>query len=166
VTSRADRILSRLPKSMQKYTARLKNAPVSHLVAFLILHEITAVVPLLGLFGLFHYTNFVPIDYMLRHYGGYVGEGICRFERYFTRKGYFGFGNDDVAEPGSPTQSEFPVDTQGAVLRRWTSADHKSKLVVEIGLAYAITKVLLPVRILGSLWATPWFAGILVKIRR
>jgi len=36
---------------------------------------------------------------------------------------------------------------------------------VEIALAYAITKALLPLRILASLWATPWAAGLLVRLR-
>ena len=151
---------------MQRYTARLRGAPVSHVAAFLILHEITAVVPLLGLFGLFHYTNLVPIDYMMGHYGGYVSEGARRFEKYFRRKGYFGFGEEDGVEMEQPVQPESDEEVQEAVLRRWTSADSKYKVVVEIALAYAITKVLLPARILGSLWATPWFAGILVRIRR
>lgn len=36
------------------------------------------------------------------------------------------------------------------------------KIVVEFATAYAITKVLLPVRIAGSLAATPWFARVAV----
>ena len=101
---------------MQKYTPRLRNAPVSHVVAFLILHEITAVVPLLGLFGLFHYTNFVPLDYMLGHYGGYVSEGVRRFERYFSRKGYFGFGDNNGAESQQPARAEPEGTSQDEVL--------------------------------------------------
>ena len=164
-TSRVDRILSKLPASMQKYTARLKNAPVSHVAAFLILHELTAVIPLLGLFGVFHYTNFVPIDYMLSNYGRYVSEGVRRFEKYFTRKGYFGFGGDKGVED-EPLAPAGPEDDAGeAVIQRWTSGDSKYRVVVEVALAYTITKILLPVRILGSLWATPWFAGILVRTR-
>jgi hypothetical protein len=33
---------------------------VTHVVSFLILHEITAVVPLVGLAGLFHWTGWIP----------------------------------------------------------------------------------------------------------
>lgn len=57
---RIDRVLSRLPKFLHPYTNGLRSAPVSHVVAFLILHEITAVLPLLGLAGLFHYTEWLP----------------------------------------------------------------------------------------------------------
>lgn len=138
-------------------------------MAFLILHELTAIVPLLALFGLFHYTDFVPLGWMMEHYGGYVRDGVGRFERYFRRKGWFGF--EAAEEEGGlterPGEREAPGE-QGdeAVMERWQSADGKYRIVVEVALAYSITKVMLPVRIVGSLWATPWFAGVLARIRR
>ncbi|KAK7741022.1 hypothetical protein SLS53_005086 [Cytospora paraplurivora] len=147
---------------MQKYTTRLRNAPLSHVVAFLILHELTAVVPLLGLFGLFHYTEYVPLGYMLEHYGGYVQEGTSRFERYFRRKGWFGFGQGEEDEAGRGLRAEKGDE---GVLDRWASADQKYRIVVEVALAYSITKALLPVRIMASLWATPWFAGVMARVR-
>lgn len=159
--SRAERILSRLPAPLQKYTTRLRHAPVSHVVAFLVLHELTAVVPLLALLGVFHYTDLVPLRYMMEHYGGYVREGVGRFERYFRRKGWFGFGEGEKVAVVDVAQGDDEV-----VMDRWESKDGKYRLVVEIALAYSITKVLLPVRIVGSLWATPWFAGVLARIRR
>ncbi len=168
-SSRAERILSKLPSSLQKYTRRLKDAPVSHVIAFLILHEITAVVPLLGLFGVFHYTNYVPIGYILGHFGGTVGDGMQRFERYFRRKGWFGFGaeDDEGGQEGLRAGSMNGAGSaEDAVLERWTGTDVKYKTVVEVALAYAVTKALLPVRILVSLWATPWFAGVLGRLRR
>jgi len=168
-TSRAERILSKLPPSLQKYTSQLRNAPVSNVVAFLILHELTAIVPLLGLFGFFHYTSIVPLDYILDHYGSYVADGVRRYERYFSRKGWFGFGQEGTGEGehlARPEAGGASDAAQEAVRERWTSTDTKYKIVVEVALAYAITKALLPVRILGSLWATPWFAGVLGRARR
>jgi hypothetical protein len=131
-------------------------------VAFLILHELTAIVPLLGLFGLFHYTERVPLGYMMDHYGEYVRSGVRRFERYFRRKGWFGFGTE---EGNDPTPEAVGAEGEDTVLQKWESADGKYKVVVEVALAYAITKALLPVRIMGSLWATPWFAGVLARVR-
>lgn len=167
--SRADQILARLPKSLQRYTTRLRGAPVSHVVAFLVLHEITAVVPLFALFGLFHYTDYVPLGYMMENYGGYVREGVARFERYFTRKRWFGFGAEDADGLGETKAAvggaEGTAEGQAAVMDRWNSADGKYRFVVEVGLAYAITKVLLPVRIMASVWATPWFAGLIARVR-
>ncbi|KAK4157600.1 hypothetical protein C8A00DRAFT_40026 [Chaetomidium leptoderma] len=160
--TRADRILARLPRPLQRYTSRLRGAPLTHVVAFLVLHELTAVVPLVGLFGLFHFTDHVPVAYMLAHYGGYVREGVGRFERWFRRRGWFGFGEGGVEE-GQGVQQQQSKD--GGVMERW-ERDPKYRVVVEIGLAYALTKVLLPLRIIGSVWATPWFAGVLGRLGR
>ncbi|POS80596.1 hypothetical protein DHEL01_v201017 [Diaporthe helianthi] len=165
--SRADRILSRLPRSMQGYAGRLRSAPLSHVVAFLVLHEITAVVPLLGLFGLFHYggASAAPIGYMMEHYGDYMRDGTARFERYFTRKGWFGFGEEGGDQTASAVEAG-GADGSDAVMSRWEASDGKYRIVVEVALAYAITKVLLPARIVFSLWATPWFAGLMGRMRR
>lgn len=37
-----------------------------------------------------------------------------------------------------------------------------SKILIEVATAYAITKVLLPVRVLVSVWGTPWFARVVI----
>ncbi|KAH6637012.1 hypothetical protein F5144DRAFT_628971 [Chaetomium tenue] len=172
-TTRLHRILTRLPPPLQHYTTRLRSAPTTHVVAFLLLHELTAVVPLAGLFALFHYTEQVPVAWMVAHCGGYVREGVGRFERWFWRRGLFGFGDVGVTEgEGGDVEGEGggKGDGQGvvgadAVLSRW-EADPKYRILVEVGLAYALTKVLLPVRIVASVWATPWFAGVLGRLRR
>ncbi|KAK4043443.1 hypothetical protein C8A01DRAFT_43571 [Parachaetomium inaequale] len=170
-STRLDRLLARLPRPLQRYTSRLRGAPVTHVAAFLILHELTAVVPLLGLFGVFHYTEYVPVAWMVAHYGGYVREGVGRFERWFTRRGWFGFGPSGSSSSEGDGESGV-IEGQGqgvvgaeAALQRW-EADPKYRVLVEVGLAYALTKVLLPVRIVGSVWATPWFAGVLGRLRR
>lgn len=157
---------------MQKYTRRLKDAPVSHVVAFLILHELTAIVPLVGLFGLFHWvggssggSKLVPLDYMINHFGGQVVDGVRRFEKYFRRKGWFGFGGEGDKEDKGKESAGEEATTTDAVMKRWASAESKYRIVVEVGLAYSITKMLLPLRIAASLWATPWFAGVLARAR-
>ena len=85
--SRAERITLRLPKFLQKYTVSLVNAPVAHITAFLILHELTAVVPLLGLAGLFHYSQWMP-PYISE--GKWVSDGVEKFGTYFRKKGWLG----------------------------------------------------------------------------
>lgn len=37
-------------------------------------------------------------------------------------------------------------------------ADKGVRLILEFATAYAITKAMMPVRIVLSVWATPWFA--------
>lgn len=151
--SRIDRITSKLPRPLRKYTNGLRNAPFSLVVSFLILHELTAIVPLFALFGVFHYTNWVPVSYMTEHFGDYVQKGLARFEKYFARKGWFGFSQEDTGE-----RTEVAME-------RWQSGEQKYRILVEVALAYAVTKALLPIRIIGSVWATPWFAGVLLRIR-
>ena len=36
------------------------------------------------------------------------------------------------------------------------------KIVVEVATAYAVTKAILPLRLMLSVWATPWFARVAV----
>lgn len=162
--SRIDRITARLPRRLQKYTNGLRNAPVSHVVSFLILHELTAIVPLFALFAIFHYTTWVPITYMTEHFGEYVQAGISRFEKYFSRKGWFGFGPGDTERSGRG-QEDGTSQTSDA-MEKWKSGEQKYRILVEVALAYAVTKALLPIRIMGSVWATPWFAGVLHNLRR
>jgi len=85
--SRAERITSRLPRFLQKYTTPLIKAPLTHITAFLVLHELTAVVPLLGLAGIFHYTKWLP-PYISE--GRWVSDGVEKFGNYFRRKGWLG----------------------------------------------------------------------------
>src|SRR5947207_10518481 len=74
-----------VPNFLQKYTAALRNAPVSHITSFLLLHEITAVTPLLAFVAYFHYTNWLPpyiADWK------WVSDGVEKFGRYFRKKGW------------------------------------------------------------------------------
>lgn len=163
--SRIDRITARLPRRLQKYTNGLRNAPLSHIVSFLILHEITAIVPLFALFGVFHYTDYVPVSWMTEHFGSYVQAGVARFERYFSRKGWFGFTREDRNSDSSSTAGHRNKSQTEEAMERFQSGEQKYRILVEVSLAYAITKALLPVRIIGSVWATPWFAGVLGRLR-
>lgn len=57
----ADEIVKRkLPKWAAKYADRFKTNPGSHLTSFLILHELTALLPLPLLFWLFHSFEWTP----------------------------------------------------------------------------------------------------------
>ena len=85
--SRLERVTSRLPRFLRKYTTPLVNAPLTHLSAFLLLHELTAVIPLLGLAAIFHYTQWMP-PYISE--GKWVSDGVEKFGNYFRRKGWLG----------------------------------------------------------------------------
>ena len=85
--SRIHRIQSRLPRFLLPYTRPLVNAPFSHISAFVILHEVTAIVPLLGLTGIFHYSQWMP---PFISEWKWATDGVEKFGRYFRRKGWLG----------------------------------------------------------------------------
>lgn len=137
----------RLPRFLRAYTTPLLGAPVTHVTSFLILHEITAVLPLFGLVAAFHYGAWMPDLSSETGEKNAFDEGAARFGRWLRKKGW-------VEESDVSTVAEHEV----------TSADNRGKeragvrLVLEFATAYAITKALLPVRLAASVWATPWFA--------
>ncbi|KAL2220265.1 hypothetical protein M432DRAFT_589590 [Thermoascus aurantiacus ATCC 26904] len=144
--SRLRRLNDRLPAFLRPYTAPLLGAPVSHVASFLILHEITAVVPLFGLVAAFHYGGWMP-DFTTGEGDGAFNEGVRRFGRWLRKKGWV---EEDV-------DVDTTIGVAGPELER-----KGVRLVLEFATAYAITKALLPVRIIASVWATPWFARVVV----
>lgn len=50
-------ILDRIPRFLRRYAGRFINAPVSHVSAFLILHELTAIMPLIGIWYFLHHNH-------------------------------------------------------------------------------------------------------------
>ncbi|KAK6498718.1 hypothetical protein TWF481_011293 [Arthrobotrys musiformis] len=121
--SRADRILSKLPKSLHPYAKPYLTSPPTTITSFLILHELTAVIPLFAFFAVFQLTSWNPADLLPSEW---VDSGYRKFKGYVEKKGW-----------------------------EWIDA----RMVMDLGIAWAVVKALLPVRVLGSLWIAPWFAG-------
>lgn len=98
-----------------------------------------------------------------------MSQGTERFGRYFGRKGWFGFSRADegsaaAAEVEGRSLSE--EEREERIERKWHVGEQGSRILIEVATAYAITKVLLPVRIVVSVWATPWFArAVLGRVR-
>ncbi|PSN74530.1 hypothetical protein BS50DRAFT_567353 [Corynespora cassiicola Philippines] len=145
---RIERFNRRLPRFLHKYTNALATAPLSHITSFLILHEITAIVPLLGLAATFHYTHWLPPWFAE---GTWVLQGVERFGKYFKRKGWI--RSDEASEAEREVQVEMRRRDHA-----WNIGEGGVRLVVEFATAYAVTKMLLPLRIVLSVWGTPWFA--------
>ncbi|KAL3423091.1 hypothetical protein PVAG01_04838 [Phlyctema vagabunda] len=150
-TTRFNAILSRVPKPLQKYTDPLRDAPTTTVVAFLALHEITAVVPLVGFAGLFHWTGWIPSGFTDNAY-------MEKYARYFRRKNWFGFSEEQQDQQQTLMQMENGQSV-------WLS-EGGGRILVEVAAAYAITKLLLPMRILGCVWATPRVVGVLGRWRK
>lgn len=78
-------------------------------------------------------------------------QGVERFGKYFRRKGWI--RSDEASEAEREVQLEIRKRD-----RAWNIGEGGVRVVVEFATAYAITKMLLPLRIVLSVWATPWFA--------
>ncbi|KAE8412156.1 hypothetical protein BDV36DRAFT_288140 [Aspergillus pseudocaelatus] len=148
-TSRLRKLNDRLPSFLRAYTIPLLGAPGTHITSFLILHEITAIVPLFGLVTAFHYGNWLPD---LTSSNAFE-EGTRRFGRWLQKKGWVENVDVDAIEVVGG------VTSHGPVTKDQMESDRKGvRLVLEFATAYAVTKALLPLRIAASVWATPWFA--------
>ncbi|OGE56759.1 hypothetical protein PENARI_c002G03157 [Penicillium arizonense] len=143
--SRLRRFNDRLPRFLRNYTTPLFGAPVTHITSFLILHEITAILPLFGLVGAFHYGAWMPDLSSETGETNAFDEGAARFGRWLKKKGWV--DQDDVN-----TVAEHEATGEKRTERAGV------RLVLEFATAYAITKALLPARLAASVWATPWFA--------
>ncbi|KAI2463790.1 hypothetical protein F4781DRAFT_106499 [Annulohypoxylon bovei var. microspora] len=95
-----DRAARFVPKRLHPYLARLRSAPFSHVAAFLVLHELTAVLPLFGLAYLFYSADWVPTAWVLGPWAAWAEEGLRRYMRWFRRKGWFGLSEEEDGGDG------------------------------------------------------------------
>ncbi|KAI1943676.1 hypothetical protein LOZ66_000260 [Ophidiomyces ophidiicola] len=148
--SRLEALHRRLPRFLHPYTTPLLKAPIAHITSFLILHEITAVVPLFGLVGVFHYGGWLPTLGNEGEANNAFDEGVNKFSRWLRKKGWV---KNDI-----PTQQATDDGVGESAADLDPSSRQGVRLILEFATAYAITKALLPLRIVASLGATPWFA--------
>lgn len=87
VHARLTQISARLPKFLQRYTTPLINAPATHIVSFFVLHEVTAVVPLLALLATFHFSSWTP-GFITQ--GKWFNNGMQKSGNYLRKKGWLG----------------------------------------------------------------------------
>lgn len=158
VRSRFDRFIARTPRFLRPALTGLQRAPVSHVAAFIILHELTAIVPLFGLAGAFHYWHWLP-PYFAE--GAWISEGVEKFARYFRKKGWISESDEREVEEQTRQGNADRVEKQ-SISKWFNRGESATRWVVEFATAYAVVKVLLPLRILVSAWGSPWFARLAV----
>lgn len=152
--ARLQKFNDRLPSFLRGYTTPLIGAPTTHITSFLILHEITAVAPLFGLFAFFHYSGWTPL--LSSGDDSSLNDAVQQFGKWMTKKGWVGSEDVEVAQSVSTTSKDDGDKSQ--VLTQQKGA----QLVLQFAAAYVTTKALLPLRIVASVWATPWFARVLL----
>lgn len=114
------------------------SVPYSYLPSFLILHEITAIVPL----PVFYYS-FRALDWNPTLDSEWLDRGILYAKKRFKTQ-----------------QDEVENDENADISARMTSIESSdtTKMVLHLASAYALTKMLLPARLALSALMTPWFA--------
>lgn len=122
-------ILKRIPRLLRPYTTRFIDAPVSHVTAFLILHEITAIIPLVGVW------------YVLHNYPDLLLIGSLDLPSWAIEKG---------TKIIDKTMKDWNFGD--------ISLSEKYRFIREGAYAYVIVKGLFPVRLAVSLLGMPLFA--------
>ncbi|KAI4723066.1 hypothetical protein E4T48_00710 [Aureobasidium sp. EXF-10727] len=137
--SRISRLEARLPRFLARYVKPLRNAPISHITAFLVLHELTAIVPLFGLTFAFHKFDWLPPVFSE---GYWVKEGVEKFGRYFRRKGWIRDADGEGFEDEKNRKGFakwWPRGEDGSCNR---ICDYKSAAAIAIGIeSLAYTKL-------------------------
>ncbi|KAK5058628.1 hypothetical protein LTR84_010892 [Exophiala bonariae] len=152
--NRFDRLIDRSPRFLRPTLTSLKKAPLSNITAFFILHEITAIVPLFGLASAFHYFRWLPPWFAE---GVWVSEGVEKFGRYARRKGWISEKDEQHVEQET-NQGHVNLLENGQTSGWFNRDEDTTRWIVEFATAYAVVKALLPIRIVVSVWASPWFA--------
>jgi hypothetical protein len=111
---------------------------------------LTAIVPLVGLTAAFHYFRWLP-SYFAE--GQWMQESVKKLGRYARRKGWIGDEERREVELGVREGRVQGNEENGEGMARW---------LIEGATAYAVVKVLVPVRLVLSAFWAPWFARRLV----
>jgi hypothetical protein len=143
-----DRWTERLPRRLRGPLLALRSYPASYLVSFKILHELTAVVSLLGFVALFHYSQWLPVSIVE---GSYINASVEKIGRWFRKRGWI----SEVAE--KEVEDQVKEGNLEQMNQEWDSKS-PNRFLVEFATAYAVVKVLMPARLLLSAFWAPGFA--------
>jgi hypothetical protein len=83
----------KVPRKLSRYAALFAGKPVSYLTSFLILHELTAILPVGGIFWYIHTTSWTPPGISQE----FVKQKMESLQRWSDRKGYGWFRGDQGA---------------------------------------------------------------------
>ncbi|BGP38291.1 hypothetical protein JCM10449v2_002222 [Rhodotorula kratochvilovae] len=174
------------PRPWEPYLARLRADyphadPPSLAVAFLALHELTALVPLVALFALFRHLALGTglVAWVLAHSedggeraqpgaGGWrdtardwLSEAEDKAERVGRRYGWFGWDKETPEQRKERRAGEVEARAEGREVQRTADQLRVSGDVANAAAAYLAVKALIPLRILISLRLSPSLANVI-----
>ncbi|KAK6465350.1 hypothetical protein DFJ63DRAFT_310447 [Scheffersomyces coipomensis] len=125
-------ILKRVPRFLRRYTTQFIHAPVSHVISFLVLHELTAIVPLISLwYCLYNFPDYFHfIDWSVGSMNEVYVKGV---------------------EVINKSLDKYQI---GAI----DGLEDKVKLLSTGATSYVVVKLLAPGRVVFSLLFMNWFA--------
>ncbi|KAJ3414880.1 hypothetical protein HDV05_005944 [Chytridiales sp. JEL 0842] len=145
--------------------AQIRKSPGSHLTSFLILHEMTAVLPIPFIYYTIQVTGYqIPVPQNL------VDEGNRRMGKLMRKwfpdeeeKQQVGALPSGLSESDNKGASYVTSDLAPSTLKagKW-DVGRGARVIVDLATSYAIVKLLMPVRLAASLAMTPWFARVAV----
>ena len=147
---RLDKWITRSPRIFKPTLKALRDAPASYIVSFAVIHELTAAVPLAMLWWSFHHYRWLP-SYFAE--GKWVVEGVEKIGRWFRKRGWI--EEKEEARVEEETKAGRAKQVQRKVSRFWNTGEDAGRLLVEGATAYAIVKLLFPLRIALSAWWAP-----------
>ncbi|KAK9451982.1 uncharacterized protein V1518DRAFT_410058 [Limtongia smithiae] len=118
---RAQAIVNKLPLFLRPAAEKLLQSPAQYVLSFLLLHEVTAILPLFGLVWLFQATDWIPP----------LPDSVVEAGKTFYEK---------AVPPG--TIDDGPAG---------------AKLLLQGATAFAIIKLIMPLRVAFCVYITPWF---------
>ncbi|KAI9592521.1 hypothetical protein BDF19DRAFT_451424 [Syncephalis fuscata] len=143
-------------RGWRRYTNQFRNAPATHITSFAILHEITAIVPIPIIYYALDTADIkLPVPDSALHEGE-------RFARRLVARYGWGTAPEDIDIEATTT-----ADMSSSTDTNTVESDHSvvgatSKVFVNLAIAYAVVKALMPVRIAACVALTPWFARVAV----
>ncbi|KAI8808635.1 hypothetical protein BJ742DRAFT_771985 [Cladochytrium replicatum] len=160
------------PRGWRKYAELFKDKPASHLVSFIILHEVTAILPLPAFYLL--YSSYLPDT--AEKITTYLNDGKpldSPVVRTVDENGEdLPPGDREEALNKAAKRMAKVIKTFG--LSKWIPLDEEDEnggkkmvgtvahFAVNAAAAYWTVKILLPVRIAASIWLTPGFARVFI----
>ncbi|KAJ3195929.1 Talin-1 [Irineochytrium annulatum] len=134
---------------VKQQIAELRAHPGSSLTAFMLLHELTALVPIPVFYWIITTTGVqVPIpEEAVRD----AGNRMAKMLKKFGLKGL---------EPLEPTQEAGAGAMSASEDGANSTAVQSARFLMDLGTSYAIVKALMPARVAVSLLLTPWFSRV------
>ncbi|ETN44532.1 uncharacterized protein HMPREF1541_10202 [Cyphellophora europaea CBS 101466] len=152
-----DRWIERSPAFAQKPLIALRHAPASYIISFAVLHELTAVVPLVALFCGFHYFRWLPPWFAE---GEWAIEAVEKMGKWFRKRGWIDAKEEAYVEEQTKAGNARLFEKQRRRASEiWNEGEGRGRILIEVATAYTIVKFLVPVRVVLSAFWAPWFAN-------